>query len=79
MKGKVVGLKKDLCAVQISSGLTIFEIIDIHSTEIKDIMSGNLENVGSETLNNETKEEDIDVFIEDWGCSQEIADDFLCR
>lgn len=79
MKGKVVGLNKDLCAVQVSSGITVFEIIGGHVTEIGDIISGNLESVGRESLYNETKHEKIDVFIEDWSCSPVVAKKFLSR
>lgn len=79
IKGKVVELNKDLCVVQVSSGLTIFEIIGGHVTEIGDIISGNLESVGSEPLYNETKHEKMDTFIENWSCSPEIAKKFLSR
>lgn len=77
MKGKVVGLNKDLCAVQADSGITIFEILGGHVAEIGDIISGSLESLGSETLYNKTKHEKINVFIEDWSCSPEIAKKFL--
>ena len=59
MKGEVVNLNGDLCAVEISTGITIFEILGAHATEIDDIISGNLENLGHETLFNETKNEKI--------------------
>ena len=79
MKGEVVNLNGDLCAVEISTGITIFEILGAHSTGIGDNISGNLENLGGESLFNETKDEYIDTFIEDCHCTDESANDFLNR
>jgi hypothetical protein len=79
MKGKVVNLNGDLCAVEISTGIIVFEILGAHSTEIDDIISGELENLGGESLFNETKDENIDTFIEDIHCTDEFTNDFINR
>lgn len=77
MKGKVVNINGDFCAVEISTGITVFEILGAHSTDIGDTISGNLENLGGESLFNETKDEHIDTSIGDIHCTDEFANDFL--
>ena len=77
MQGKVVGVNGDLCAILVSSGITLLEILGGHVTELGDKISGDLESVGSNMLFNETKKEKLDTFIEDWSCSPEIAKNFL--
>lgn len=79
MHGKVVGLNGDLCAVSISSGITVFEIFGDHVTELGDVISGNLEASGAATLYNETKKVAIDAFIECWSCSINAAIKYFQR
>lgn len=77
MKGEVVGLNEDRCAVRIPSGITLFKILSDHTIETGDIVSGNLDALGPEPLFDETKGQRIKAFITDWGCSQKRADQFL--
>ena len=77
MKGSVFGINGDRCAVKIDTGITLFRIQGTHSTEVGDIISGNLDALGSEPLFNETKKERLRVFIARWGCSKAGADKYL--
>jgi hypothetical protein len=77
MKGEVVGVNGDRCAVRIPSGITLIKVLSEHSIETGDIVSGNLDALGPEPLLNETRNQRIKAFITGWGCSQKKADNFL--
>jgi hypothetical protein len=77
MTGNVIGVNGDRCAVKVPSGFTILECLGAHSTERGDVIVGDLESLGSETLINPTRGERISVFIEDWTCSPYRAHRFL--
>lgn len=77
MIGQVVGVNGDRCAVQVTGGITIFECLETHSTELGDVIIGDLESVGRKTVVNETKDERISVIIEDYGRTSDGARSFL--
>jgi hypothetical protein len=77
MKGQVIGLNQDRCAVLTPAGITVFRIISEHSTQAGDVISGNLDALGPEPLVNETRGERIKAFLTAWGCSQKKADRYL--
>ncbi len=52
---------------------SVLELLGGYSPEIGDVLSGALEDMGSETVRNATQNEDWDVYIQDkWG-SKEFA------
>lgn len=68
MRGKViaVNLRKGLFAVLIDDGgCSVVEIVDTCEVELGDLMVGQLDTLGRETLRNETRTEDVDVCIQD--------------
>lgn len=76
MKGIVTLLNptRGLAAVETDSGFTVFEILEVScSIELGDEVCGDLESQGGEILNNITKTETMDVFIEGVMCSKENA------
>ena len=67
MKGKValLNIKRGMAAlITESEDFTTFELHG-NEVEIGDIISGDLESLGGATWYNETKMENIDVFVED--------------
>lgn len=67
MKGKIalINQKNGLAALITEyEEYTSFEPLN-HDIELGDVISGNLESLGSKTWLNETKHEHIDVFVED--------------
>lgn len=76
MKGIVrfINPKRGLAAVEIDSGFTVFEILEMScALEIADEISGDLEANGGERFINITKSETMEVFIEGVMCSKEHA------
>lgn len=76
MKGivKIINLNRGMAAVETDGGLSVFEILEVTcSIELGDEISGKLESLGRETLINTTKNESMDVSIEDMHCSKERA------
>lgn len=72
MIGKVCAInqQKGLIAVETNSNeFSILELIGGYDVEIDDIISGDLESLGSETVINKTQTEEMDVFIQDCHCN----------
>jgi len=72
MKGivKFINSNNGLCAIELeSNNFTIFEDFD-EGFEVGDQVSGNLEDLGGETLFNVTQGISVDGFIENIGCSE---------
>ncbi|MDN3673020.1 hypothetical protein QWY99_08145 [Flavobacterium branchiarum] len=70
MKGvvKLVNSQNGLCAIELdNNNFTIFEDFD-EGLSVGDVVSGDLESLGGETLYNETQELEVDGFIENFGC-----------
>lgn len=58
--------RKQFLAVKLDSDeYSIVEVLEVESPELGDVLSGNLESLGGETLLNLTKGEEIEVFIQD--------------
>jgi hypothetical protein len=76
MKGIIVAVnyQRGLAVFEDASGdYGYFEILGSDDLEKDDIISGNLHNLGSETIVKSETGERIDVFIEDWGMSPKVA------
>lgn len=72
MKGivKYVNSRNGLCAIEVeTNNFTIFEDFD-EGLAIGDIVSGDLESLGGETLYNETQGIEVDGFIENYDCGE---------
>ena len=72
MKGivKYINPNKRLCAIEVeSNNFTIFEDFD-GSLSVGDIVTGNLEDLGGETLYNKTQDIEVEGFIENIGCGE---------
>ena len=79
MKGIVRFISKNgvFAAVETAAGeYSVLEITDSISLDIEDIISGDLESLGGETLRHETGEE-FEVFIQDIHASEQLARQFL--
>ena len=79
MKGTVIGVQGDRCAVEAGSAFTIFRIEGAHSTEAGDVISGQLEALGRERFFNETKQQKLEAFIPRWGCPRSMAEAYLAQ
>lgn len=68
---KFVNTQKGMCAILIDStnNYTIFEDFD-EGLSVGDIVTGNLEDLGGETLYNQTQDIEVDGAIENYGCSE---------
>jgi len=72
MIGKVraINHKEGLIAVETDSNeFSIIELLGGYDVEMGDIISGDLESLGSETVINKTQKEEMDVFIQDCYCN----------
>ncbi|MDO0944617.1 hypothetical protein [Chromohalobacter israelensis] len=71
MRGKVIGINhnRGLIAIQVDEGdITVAEMLGGYSVELGDVIRGDLETVAGETFYNITKSEEMEVFVEGWGC-----------
>lgn len=72
MKGivKFINSNKGLCAIELeNNNFTIFEDFD-GGLSVGDLVSGNLEDLGGETIYNLTQEIEVDGCIENIGCGE---------
>ncbi|WP_291133267.1 hypothetical protein [Flavobacterium sp. UBA7682] len=72
MKGivKYVNSRNGLCAIEVeTNNFTIFEDFD-EGLSVGDIVTGNLESLGGETLYNKTQGIEVDGSIENHGCGE---------
>lgn len=68
LKGKVymINPRKGLVAILTeNNSFTIAEVLEMTLPELGDIVQGDLESLGGETLYNVTRKETIEVFIQD--------------
>ncbi|MBO8169332.1 MAG: hypothetical protein H0Z35_09145 [Thermoanaerobacteraceae bacterium] len=68
MKGTVAIINHKIGWIAVlteNNNFTIAEVLEYSLPELGDIISGNLESLGSETFYNNTKEEEFDVFVQD--------------
>ncbi|MGC2425321.1 MAG: hypothetical protein WA666_13325 [Nitrospirota bacterium] len=75
MKGTVVEYnpKRGTCIVKDNSNeYSVLELLG-HEVEVGDVISGNLHNLGSETVFNETQMEAMSVYIQDIHASLKVA------
>jgi hypothetical protein len=71
MIGKVraINQQKGFIAVETDSNeFSVFELLGGYDVEIDDVISGDLESLGGETVINKTQSEELDVFIQDSHC-----------
>jgi hypothetical protein len=73
MKGIVrfLNLQSGLVAVETKEGFCVFEIRQRCALDIGDEITGPMNSLGEETLNNVTKKEIFDVSIENIHCNRE--------
>lgn len=79
-KGKViiVNKKKGFIAVKIKDGeISVIELLGGHEVGMDDIISGNLEFIGSGKLVNESRNEKMSVFIQDVSCTKSDAKNLM--
>ena len=67
---RYINLQNGLAAVETREGFTVFEVLERCALDIGDEISGPLDCLGAETLENVTKEESFAVFIQDIHCSR---------
>lgn len=76
MKGTVtmINPRKQFMAVKMPSNeYSIIEVLEMEMPELGDVISGELESLGEETLFNVTKGESIEVYIQDIYANKKIA------
>jgi hypothetical protein len=76
MKGTVVGInhRKGFIAIRIDDGdITVAELLGDYDVELRDRIRGDLEALGGEYFYNLTKQEELDVFVQGTGCSNDNA------
>ncbi len=82
MKGTIelIGPRQGMIGVRTEADrFSVLELLGGYAPEIGDVLSGGLEDLGSETVRNVTQEEDWDVYIQDkWG-SKESAWRFVSQ
>ena len=72
MNGTIIAINRinGMHAVQIEDGgVTVFELTDSHDAALGDVIAGELQTLGSETLANKTQQESFDAYIQDAFCS----------
>lgn len=71
---KLINNIKGMVAVENEDGeFSVVELLGEYSPEAGDVISGNLEGLGGETIRNETQKQDWSVFIQDIHASRETA------
>jgi exosome complex RNA-binding protein Rrp4 len=71
---KLINNPKGMLAVETEEGqYSVIELLGEYSPEVGDIVSGNLESTGGETLRNVTQRQDWNVFIQNANESRERA------
>jgi exosome complex RNA-binding protein Rrp4 len=73
-KTKLLNNKKGMVAVENEDGeYSVVELLGDYSPEAGDVISGNLDGLGGETIRNETQKQDWRVFVQDIHSSREMA------
>tara|TARA_R110002124_G_scaffold102425_3_gene250552 strand:- start:429 stop:677 length:249 start_codon:yes stop_codon:yes gene_type:complete len=76
MIGTVVGInpRKGFIAIRIDDGdVTVAELLGDYDVDLRDRVRGDLEALGGEYFYNLTKQEELDVFVQGTGCSNDNA------
>ncbi len=75
MRAKVIAInhKKNVIAVATANGITVFELLGGYEVELDDVISGRLESLGNEIFRNETRQENLDVYVQGIHCSPQNA------
>ncbi|MBA7577804.1 hypothetical protein ES708_19659 [subsurface metagenome] len=71
MIGKVraINQQKGFIAVETDGNeFSVIELLGEYGVEIGDVISGDIESLGGETVINKTQSEEMDVFIQDCHC-----------
>lgn len=82
MRGKVIAInhRRGMFVVETDSdGCSIVEELGGYDTEIGDIMDGALDTEGSEEIKNITKDENMDVMIQNAGLHKKYAIQLLAE
>lgn len=72
MNGTIIAINRinGMHAVRIEAGsVTVFEMTDSHEAAAGDVITGELQTLGSETLTNKTQLESFEAYIQDAFCS----------
>lgn len=79
MKGQVISInpKRGYIAVNTNDGISVVELLGAYDVEAGDGIFGLLNSLGSETLKNTTKQEDMDVYIQGVGCTLQNAQSLM--
>ena len=79
-KGKVIDInrKKGFISVEMENGeFSVIELLGGHDVKMNDIISGNLEFIGSEKLYNESQKEKMSVYIQSASCTKKSAKNLM--
>ncbi|MGY5957430.1 hypothetical protein ACUY4R_001619 [Kosakonia sp. BK9b] len=82
MKGTVVHHEHRIGFIVIrdeKGKFAIAELLGKYDVEMGDVLSGNLQSSGGETLFNQTQDESMEVFIKGYGLSEQDAISMLLR
>ncbi|WP_312685759.1 hypothetical protein [Kosakonia sp.] len=82
MKGTVVHHEHRIGFIVIrdeKGEFAIAELLGKYDVEMGDVLSGNLQSSGGETLFNQTQDESMEVFIKGYGLSEQDAISMLLR
>ncbi|OAT23532.1 hypothetical protein M977_00441 [Buttiauxella gaviniae ATCC 51604] len=74
MRGTVVHHEKRIGYIVIRDPMgefTVAELLGGYDVEKGHVISGDLHSLGGETFTNETEEEEIDVFVQSYGMSEQ--------
>jgi hypothetical protein len=74
MRAEVIAVKPgSFFAVQTSGGITVVENPSGCDVQVGDVIRGNFETLGGESMYNETQLEEMDVFVQDFHCSRQVV------
>ncbi len=82
MKGKItkINSRKGFVAILTENNdYTVIEILGNYYLEVGDIIKGNLDSLGRESLYNVSQDEEIDVFVQEIYASKEILESLMNR
>lgn len=75
---RAINYNRGIIAVEVDGGdYTIVELCGDYDVNIEDVITGDLESSGGETLFNKTNNEKMDTFIQDHGCTFQQARNFM--
>lgn len=77
MDGTVAAVHLDNCVIETQYGYTLLQFMGSHRTDVGDQVSGPLTSPGSQTMINHSKNQQVRVSIENAGCGEDQAREFL--